>query len=804
MLHATLRSSARRLALGVVLVLPVLVLPLQPARAQDVDSIYRFGLTQLEEGDIENAINTFRKVLELNPGYALAHSSLGYIYLQRENDTLALASFERALDLDSRLAAAHNGRGMVLAKDSQRHREALRSFERALELEPDYLQAHYNLGTTRTEMDDMRGAREAFEAILAIEPDFSDVHYRLGLLAIEAEDLTEAEEEFRAQYRLTPNHRENRLELGRVYFLSERYSDAENMLLPMVNQFPDFVPAMLLLADVYLAVEDYTRANQLYLMSYREFTDEETAERLWRDVVDIATDAERREYRETPLEEMTDFFRRFWRKRDFDPTNPENNSRMVEHYARLRYARQYFRSPVHPGGYDDRGRVWVKHGPPDDTVEFPAGDAETRPNISWVYWSGRDERLIIHFVDRGQGYFEQVMSLMEASERTPLTIMPEVPEGGSQPETSELTMDQIPINIYRERAIIDPMYDRIANKMEELIRNAQGAGGGVEVASVDYNQLEQMLEDEQMEVMRDVSVIESTSSYANIDPVDPLAFQFYTAAFKDMQGHTRIEVYYGVPTLELELERYGEGQRARVDLGIGMFDENWNEIVRTNEIREFQSTGSVEQMEGTVMVDMNMLRTLPGSYNFAISVTDMNSGRIGVVRDSLVVEDFAGRSLAISDIEMAGRISQRRGGRFWREGVEIIPLPTRTYTLEQEIYIYYELYNLAKDEFGTTAFQVTYSVEPADESRRQNILASAWRGLGRLVGIGRSQAVAIELDVEYGISAQENKWLQLEFDAPKPGLYLLSLTVRDLITDTEYSRTQQFMVTPAPGGDEGR
>ena len=39
-----------------------------------------------------------------------------------------------------------------------------------------------------------------------------------------------------------------------------------------------------------------------------------------------------------------------------------------------------------------------------------------------------------------------------------------------------------------------------------------------------------------------------------------------------------------------ELERYGECQRARVDLGIGMFDENWNEIVRTNEIREFHPT----------------------------------------------------------------------------------------------------------------------------------------------------------------------------------------------------------------------
>jgi len=92
--------------------------------------------------------------------------------------------------------------------------------------------------------------------------------------------------------------------------------------------------AMILLADVYLAVEDYTRANQLYLMSYREFEDVETAERLWQDVIDIATDVERREYLNIILEDMPDFFRRFWRKRDLDPTTPDTNEKMVEHYRR--------------------------------------------------------------------------------------------------------------------------------------------------------------------------------------------------------------------------------------------------------------------------------------------------------------------------------------------------------------------------------------------------------------------------------------------------------------------------------------
>ncbi|MFC1500163.1 tetratricopeptide repeat protein [Candidatus Zixiibacteriota bacterium] len=784
-------------AMGTLLL--ALSLPVTGARAQDVDSLYRFGLDQLEQGDTENAINTFRKVLELNPNYALAHSSLGYIYMRRGNGDLALASFDRAIDLDMRLAAAHNGRGMVLAQEERMRPEALDSYREALTLDPGYLDARYNLGVTLAEMEDFRGARQAFEQLVEADPDYSDVHYRLGVIASNEGDFDVALEEFRDQYRLAPNHRENRLELGRLYFRQEQYADAEDLLLPMISQFPDFTPAMLLLADVYLAVEDYTRANQLYLLSYKDFEDEETADRLWQDVVDITTDKEREEYHNTALEDMPDFFRRFWIKRDPDPTTPATNERMVEHYRRLRYARQYFHSPTTMGQYDDRGRIYVRYGEPDERAGYGAADSETRPNDSWAYWTGLKERLIVHFVDRGQGYFQQVESLMEASETNPITILAGLENPGDlSPTTSDLTVDRIPINAYRERAILDPLFDRIADEMEEVIRNAQGEGGGVEAVSTYVELLSTLLETERMENLQDLVTFESSTHYVNIEPPDPLPFSFYTAAFKDIQGRTRVEVYYGIPTTELELERYGEGQKARVDLGVAIFDENWNEIDRTNEIREYLSNEVIEQQEGSVMVDLNMMRSMPGMYNFAISLTDLNSGRVGVVRDSLRVEEFTGRSLAISDIEMAGSIGSRRGGRFYREGVEVIPMPTRTYTTEQPIFIYYELYNLSKDDFGTTAFQVSYGIQPADEARQRGVISSAFRGLGRLVGIGKPAEVSVELDVEYGIRTQENRWLELEFDDPKAGLYQIMLTVKDVNNGTEYERIQQFMVTPPP------
>ena len=129
-------------------------------------------------------------------------------------------------------------------------------------------------------------------------------------------------------------------------------------------------------------------------------------------------------------------------------------------------------------------------------------------------------------------------------------------------------------------------------------------------------------------------------------------------------------------------------------------------------------------------------------------------------------------------------------------------MPSRTFTTEQQMFIYYEIYNLSKDEFGTTQFTTSYTIQPAEEGRRSNILSSAFKALGSLVGLGKTEQVTVEGEVEYGIRAQENKHLELAFPSPSPGIYQLILRVTDQNTGQVAERRQEFMVTPPgqPGG----
>ncbi|HJS48597.1 MAG TPA: hypothetical protein VJ773_11475, partial [Gemmatimonadales bacterium] len=101
--------------------------------------------------------------------------------------------------------------------------------------------------------------------------------------------------------------------------------------------------------------------------------------------------------------------RGFWERRalaDFR-TVPE---RLAEHVARIRQAVDAFRltDPVRDYNsvmpyrseqdlVDDRGVIWVRHGPPDEVLESVAGAGVGCGYVSWIYRHGADAGLSVHF-----------------------------------------------------------------------------------------------------------------------------------------------------------------------------------------------------------------------------------------------------------------------------------------------------------------------------------------------------------------------------------------------------------------------
>jgi GWxTD domain-containing protein len=139
----------------------------------------------------------------------------------------------------------------------------------------------------------------------------------------------------------------------------------------------------------------------------------ETPYKKWldQDVVYIISDEEKKAFKGLQTDEEKDqFIEQFWLRRDPTPDTEENEYR-EEHYRRIAYANEHFASGI-PGWKADRGMIYIKFGPADETeshnggteqrsIEEGGGQTSTYPYEKWRYryLDGIGTNVEIEFVD---------------------------------------------------------------------------------------------------------------------------------------------------------------------------------------------------------------------------------------------------------------------------------------------------------------------------------------------------------------------------------------------------------------------
>ena len=128
------------------------VAPLARRRAEDAkrsaaslaaEDWYELGC-ELETTDSEKARDAYRRAIELDPGYADAHTNLGRLLHEAGQVPAAEAHYRRALAArPDDVTAAFNL--AVAFEDEGRTEEAVSAYQRVLAEDPRFADAHYNL-----------------------------------------------------------------------------------------------------------------------------------------------------------------------------------------------------------------------------------------------------------------------------------------------------------------------------------------------------------------------------------------------------------------------------------------------------------------------------------------------------------------------------------------------------------------------------------------------------------------------------------------------------------------------------------
>jgi len=171
------------------------------------------GITLAQQGNVAEAVQSYKKSIALHADYAEAHYNLGNALLQRGEVDEAIVECRKALALRPNDPDAHVALGTaLLAKGAVD--ESIAEYGTALRLRPEDGDAHYNLGNALQQKGEITAAMAHYERALQIAPDIVEAHLNMGNILLQQDHEREAIEHYEKALNISPSSAKAQNNLG--------------------------------------------------------------------------------------------------------------------------------------------------------------------------------------------------------------------------------------------------------------------------------------------------------------------------------------------------------------------------------------------------------------------------------------------------------------------------------------------------------------------------------------------------------------------------------------------------------------
>jgi Tfp pilus assembly protein PilF len=169
-------------------------LPARPTEAagsapSDVQSAFMAALARQTAGDIEGAIELYRRIIDLDPLSGDAYNNLANLLAGQERMLAAVTCLRRAARLAPSSATVFANLGNYL-RQLGRFDEAAVALGRALELDPDSAAVLYRFGLLVDDMGDGERAISSFDRAIEKQPDSVEMRWTRALAQLRMGDFT--------------------------------------------------------------------------------------------------------------------------------------------------------------------------------------------------------------------------------------------------------------------------------------------------------------------------------------------------------------------------------------------------------------------------------------------------------------------------------------------------------------------------------------------------------------------------------------------------------------------------------------
>ena len=265
---------------------------------------------------------------------------------------------------------------------------------------------------------------------------------------------------------------------------------------------------------------------------------------------------------------------------------------------------------------------------------------------------------------------------------------------------------------------------------------------------------------------------------------DPYKMKRYTAPhqlaqFRGKNGKSRVEMFYGLPVDELTTKEGRPGLRnVELKQGIFLFNAEWDTLKREIVTVKKLPFLRYDALQAGYVFSGDRLELDPGRHYLTAEIQDVTTQSLGSFRDTLDVRSFVGETLDVSDLLLARRVVERETRPMGRDRFLVLANPLRQYERGGHVVVYFEVYNLLRDAFGASHYELTFQVRALNDAG--DLEDAEW-------------ATAVSYD-QRGNRDWEPLYLALDLDKVMPGPKALRVLVKDLQSEQTTRTTTAFRV----------
>ena len=661
-----------------------------------IDSLFQVAEQQVGQVSRAESINAFEEIISKDKNYAPAYNELAKLHLldHSVNDRQrAMRMIQQAIAIDSDNIEYRLTRGKIWWHQGFRSR-ALNQFKDMTQKHPENTDVLNSIGVFWVydflSQKDRRAPLREMNMRSLIFRDFDKMAMRsrikdFKIFAQEAKQ--EAIPILRKSIELDATNQQSYYFLGILYFEDEDWYAFQTLMQDLYAQYPDNKNALLFCG---LAAYQIGEFNESYEYYQRALDLMRVEERELLESIDLLVPEEGHASRDT-TQAIDESLEReiFWKRQD--PLYLSDfNERKMEHFGRIAYSNLRFRrfSDDVEGWQTDMGKTYIKFGRYRRRMTTYKGtwDSEEVQGAAMVeFWYYENFQFkfcgttddIWHFCGGAVGYLPNAVPTVRISAFTYEKVIS-----------------------YADTAGVRPYFMKRKSRSSFVPRTLEGT-------SYTFRKTAQRF-------------------------IDPYLNRKYTlpyqiAAFEERDS-MRVELSYMIPKDRLT-ENPEMGKVSFWD-GVFFFDQQWNEVYKYRKSVSFvlppqkPASNAAARHRNDHLLVSRTLSVPQGSYHVSVELLDQTSGAIGIARNE---EQFLydQEPFHLSDLLVGSDIQAKKALPESRDDLHIIPNPVRTFSPSEPVFIYLELYDLQRDAFGSTQYEISYTIgKPEIDTLSPTLFAS--------------------------------------------------------------------------------